>query len=92
MMELRFDAMLSAYLGNKNFVVGHIKRSHGPQVQHPCSIFLHLTFNFFYLWIYNIKTTTQCGTNERDSICLCNKIKLYNAILLFKLCTSRALN
>jgi len=35
-MELRFDAILYSKLGNENSDAGHIKRSHGLPVPHPC--------------------------------------------------------
>jgi len=35
-MERHFDAILYSKLGIENSDAGHIKRSRGPQVAHPC--------------------------------------------------------
>jgi len=52
-MELRCDPILFSELGNKNSDAGHIRRSHGPQIPHPCPkpcvLFCIITYSFDYV-------------------------------------------
>jgi len=73
-MELRFDAILYSKLGNKNSDAGHIKRSGGPQVPHPCSKFQYVSIRPCQAICYNqlIIYDSQATENEPLSSELCS--------------------
>jgi len=84
-MELRFDTMLYSNLGSKNFVVGHIKCSCGRQVHHPTLYLSTLRSIFFTCELTISKLPLDMERTKK----IISVFKLYNAILFFKLCTSR---
>ena len=85
-MELRFDTMLYTNLGSKNFVVGHIKCSCGPQVYHPTPYLSTLRSIIFTCELTISKPPLDM---ERTKKIISVFVKFYNAVLFFKLCTSR---